>query len=48
MITQQIARRENQIVEVKQRGGALVLMEPINRRLKHIEQTSQQLSCNSL
>jgi len=31
VVTQQIARREDQIVEVKQRGGALVLMEPINR-----------------
>ena len=34
VITQQIARREDQIVEVQQRGGALVLMETIDGGLK--------------
>jgi hypothetical protein len=48
VISQQIARCEDQIVEVQERGGSLVLMEAINRRLKYIEQTSQQLSCNIL
>ena len=48
MVTQQIARSEDQIVEVKQRGGALVLLETIDGGLQQIEQSSQQLSRGGL